>query len=72
MVQNMDRQIGRVLDSLRKNGELDDTVILFMSDNGAEGLLLEAIPIIKGDIHEHIAKYYDNSLGNMGQKDSYV
>jgi hypothetical protein len=36
--------------------------ILFMSDNGAEGLLLEAIPIIKGDVHDHIAQYYDNSL----------
>lgn len=72
MVQNMDTQIGRVLDNLRESGELDNTFVLFMSDNGAEGLLLEAIPIIKGDVHDHIAKYYDNSLENMGRKNSYV
>ena len=72
MVQNMDRQIGRVLDHLRETDELDNTFILFMSDNGAEGLLLEAIPIIKGDVHDHIAQYYDNSLENMGRKNSYI
>lgn len=72
MVQNMDRQIGRVLDYLRESGEVDNTFVLFMSDNGAEGLLLEAIPIIKGDVHDHIAQYYDNSLENMGRKNSYL
>lgn len=72
MVQNMDTQIGRVLDHLEQTGELEDTVVLFMSDNGAEGLLLEAIPLIKGDVHDHIAKYYDNSLDNMGKKNSFV
>jgi arylsulfatase A-like enzyme len=30
----MDDQIGHVLDALRKKGMLDDTLILFMSDNG--------------------------------------
>jgi len=35
MVDCMDRNIGRVIDDLRKNGELDDTLILFLSDNGA-------------------------------------
>jgi arylsulfatase len=35
MVDRMDHNIGRVVDDLRKNGELDDTLILFLSDNGA-------------------------------------
>ena len=35
MVDRMDRTIGRVIDDLRKNGDLDDTLILIMSDNGA-------------------------------------
>lgn len=35
MVECMDEQIGRVVDSLRENGELDNTLILFLSDNGA-------------------------------------
>lgn len=35
MVDIMDQNIGRVMDTLKKNGELDNTFILFMSDNGA-------------------------------------
>jgi arylsulfatase len=35
MVTCMDRNIGRVVDDLKKNGELDNTLILFLSDNGA-------------------------------------
>jgi len=31
----MDRVIGRVVEDLRRNGELDNTLILFLSDNGA-------------------------------------
>lgn len=35
MVDQMDRGIGRVLESLKSSGELDNTLILFCSDNGA-------------------------------------
>lgn len=35
MVDIMDRNIGRILDTLHKNGELDNTFIIFISDNGA-------------------------------------
>ena len=72
MVQNMDTHIGRVLDYLRSTNELDNTFILFMSDNGAEGLLMEAYPVIQGNIFEHIDKYYDNSLDNVGNANSYT
>jgi len=34
-VEIMDRGVGRVLDALEARGALDDTVILFLSDNGA-------------------------------------
>lgn len=37
MVDRMDYNIGRVVDYLREQGELDNTVIVFFSDNGAEG-----------------------------------
>lgn len=73
MVTRMDFQIGRVLAQLRATGELDDTLVVFMSDNGAEGLLMEAVPLVaEGGMDEHIRRYYDNSLGNMGRFDSYV
>lgn len=35
MVDRMDQNVGRVVDDLRKNGQLDNTLILFLSDNGA-------------------------------------
>ena len=35
MIDIMDANIGRVLDTLQKNGGLDNTFIMFMSDNGA-------------------------------------
>ena len=35
MVDIMDHNIGRVIDTLNKNGDLDNTFIIFMSDNGA-------------------------------------
>ena len=37
MVDRMDREIGRILDQLKTMGATDDTLILFMSDNGASG-----------------------------------
>jgi arylsulfatase len=35
MVDVMDRNVGRVIDDLRRNGQLDNTLVLFLSDNGA-------------------------------------
>lgn len=35
MVEGMDRNIGRLVDTLRDRGELDNTLIIFLSDNGA-------------------------------------
>jgi arylsulfatase len=36
MVENLDFHIGRVLDHLREIGEYQDTLIVFLSDNGTE------------------------------------
>ncbi len=37
MIDRMDRNIGYVLDKLKKQGKLDNTLIIFLSDNGASG-----------------------------------
>ena len=36
MVENLDAAVGKVVRALRRTGQLDDTVILFASDNGGE------------------------------------
>ncbi|MFC6100364.1 arylsulfatase [Olivibacter domesticus] len=35
MVQRMDKGIGKLLESLKRSGQLNNTLILFLSDNGA-------------------------------------
>lgn len=34
-VDNLDQQVGKLLDFLQQSGELDNTIVIFMSDNGA-------------------------------------
>jgi arylsulfatase A-like enzyme len=35
MIDCMDQGIGRIINALKKNGQLDNTLIVFLSDNGA-------------------------------------
>jgi len=50
MIDRMDQEIGRVLDQVRAMNALDNTVIFFLSDNGAS-----AEQIIRGDGHDPAA-----------------
>ena len=73
MVDLIDVNVGRVVDYLREIGELDNTFIVIMSDNGAEGQLLEAVPILAGHtLKDVIEKWYDNSLDNIGNHNSFA
>lgn len=72
MVDRMDWNIGRVVENLKEKGELENTVIIFMSDNGAEGASFEARPIMGKNIDQHLEKFYNNSLENIGNYDSYT
>lgn len=51
MIDRMDREIGRVLDQLRAMDALNDTLILFASDNGASAEFLN-----RGDKHDPAAE----------------
>jgi arylsulfatase A-like enzyme len=62
-----------VTDYLKKTDDLDNTFVLFMSDNGAEGAILEAFPVLNGiSMADVIERFMDNSLENMGTETSYV
>jgi arylsulfatase A-like enzyme len=50
MVDRMDREIGRVLDQLRAMGALENTLIFFMSDNGASAEIM-----VRDDGHDKAA-----------------
>lgn len=72
MVEYMDDQIGRVFDYLKKIGEYDNTVVIFISDNGAEGNDLMKIfsgrPGTMGFMHaaNSFAEHGHNSIGRKG------
>jgi len=68
MVDYMDEQIQRVFDYLTDIGEYDNTMILFLSDNGANGALPTAYP---GQTEEYLGSF-DNSLDNRGLINSYI
>ncbi|KEF50956.1 arylsulfatase [Exophiala aquamarina CBS 119918] len=72
MVECLDYNIGRVTEYLESIGELDDTYVMFFSDNGAEGAAYEAYPMVSGALMEHLGRYYNNELSNIGNKDSFV
>jgi arylsulfatase len=68
MIDYMDEQIARVTDHLKETGEYDNTLILFFSDNGANGAPPTAYP---GQTEEHL-KSFDNSLENRGLVNSFI
>ncbi len=47
MIHRMDIEIGRVLAQIKASGSFDDTLIFFLSDNGAS-----AEQIVRGDLHD--------------------
>lgn len=69
MVTDLDTALGRVIDLLRARGELDRTIVVVMSDNGAEGHRMETEwPAIVTTAEACC----DNRLENMGRPSSYV
>lgn len=67
MVEYMDAEVGRLINYLEASRQLQNTVIIFISDNGAEGYQRE--------VHANQAAYVaemDNSLGNIGRRGSFV
>ncbi|MFC3902059.1 arylsulfatase [Acinetobacter marinus] len=60
MVENLDHNIGRLIHYLKETGQYDNTLIFFVSDNGAEGNH-RALP----------AGAFDNSYANLGTDQSY-
>lgn len=69
IVDDLDRYVGKVMDYLKDVGEYDNTLVFFMSDNGAEGHRLDdgLVPLL-----EWSRQCCDNSYENMGGPDSYV
>jgi arylsulfatase len=68
MVDNLDDHVGRLLDHLKANGEFENTIVIFMSDNGAAGEDFYH----SGGFVEYVQREYDNSYDKMGTAESFV
>lgn len=69
MVDRLDQNAGRVIDALKASGDYENTVILFLADNGAEGMdLVHA----KNPRFRAQAAQADNRLDNLGRPGSYI
>ncbi|MCC2652448.1 MAG: arylsulfatase [Microvirga sp.] len=67
MVESMDQNIGKLVSHLKQIGEFENTILVFLSDNGAEA----------NDIHDlvprdWVAANFNNSLDNLGRPGSYI
>ena len=65
MVENLDHHVGRLIDYLRASGLYENTLIVFMSDNGAAHEDLYRV-------WSYLREHYDNSYDNMGEAGSWV
>jgi arylsulfatase len=75
MVEYMDDQIGRVFDYLKEIDEYDNTVVIFISDNGAEGNDLRSMvagrPGTMGFLHG-MNNFAENNHNSLGRKGTYA
>lgn len=68
MVDEMDQAIGRVVQTLKATGQYDNTVILFLADNGAEGARLDEPSM---NMVNTVYAKADNRTENVGAATSY-
>lgn len=68
MIENMDHHIGRLLKKIRQRDTDRETIIIFLSDNGAEGNAINRIM----DNDYWIPSNFDNRLDNLGRQGSHM
>ena len=67
MAEAMDHQIGRLIGHLKETGEYDNTVFVFLSDNGAEATDPYALAVGRWWLDQH----YNRDLDRLGSKGAY-
>ena len=68
MVDRLDENIGRLLAYLTEQGLMENTLILFLSDNGVEGHEMERY---RSNV-AWVPETFDNSLASIGSRRSYT
>ncbi len=71
MVASLDHETGRVLDKLREQNRLDDTLVIFVSDNGPDPSEPERFPGASEWFKAHYPRNASEELGSPGSFPSY-
>lgn len=71
MIDRLDQNVGRVFDYLKAVGKLENTIIIFMSDNGADGHSLDR-PFDLPNPGKVPGTAIDNRLESIGTAQSYI
>ncbi|MBK7950058.1 MAG: arylsulfatase [Deltaproteobacteria bacterium] len=71
MVDRIDQNMGRLIDALKERGLYENTIILFFSDNGAEGHRLDR-SVIAAEQGKRLLASGDNRLESIGSAASYI
>jgi len=69
MIDNIDHHLARLFKHLKKTGDYDNTLIIFFSDNGANGLRMHQYPHTD---EAWIDRNSDNRYENMGRRFSRI
>ena len=67
MTTHLDAEVGRLLEALRELGALENTLIMYINDNGAEGG-----PIFRPPQSEVAASKTNNNFENLGASNSWA
>jgi arylsulfatase len=72
MIRSLDNNVGRIVKQLKQNGQFDNSVIIFLSDNGAAGSAYDRLGTFDDGFAKMVADNYDNRLENIGHDNSLV
>ena len=68
MVEALDANIGRLLDHLDAGGELDNTLVIFISDNGPEG----NDPFVIAQNETYVPEHFSTDTDSLGRAGSFT
>ena len=69
MIENIDHHVGRVLQYLESSGQKKNTLVVFFSDNGANGWGMDSYP---GTDESWVERNSDNRFSNWGKRGSRI
>jgi len=69
IIDNIDYNVGRVIKFLKDTGQYENTIIIFMSDNGANPWEMDEYPAPN---QKEFVEQFDNSIDNIGRPGSAI